>query len=75
MKVPIILYFEQMGLLAAPERTDGNQRRFGAAELKQIGLIKHARNLGVSIEAIRALIELQGHPDQSCSDANAIAEV
>ena len=74
VKVPTIRYYEQMGLLEAPERTEGNQRRYGEGELQQLGFIKHARDLGFSIEAIRALIELQDHPDRSCGAANAIAE-
>ena len=73
VKVPTIRYYEQMGLLAAPERTEGNQRRYGNAELERLGFIRHARDLGFSIEAISALIELQEHPDRSCSEANAIA--
>lgn len=73
VKVPTIRYYEQMGLLAAPERTAGNQRRYGTGELQQLGFIKHARDLGFSIDAIRALIELQEHPDHSCGEANAIA--
>jgi DNA-binding transcriptional MerR regulator len=60
VKVPTIRYYEQMGLLAAPERTEGNQRRYGAGELQQLGFIKHARDLG--------------HPDRTCGAANAIAE-
>ena len=74
VKVPTIRYYEQMGLLAASERTEGNQRRYGEGELQQLGFIKHARDLGFSIAAIRALIELQDHPDRTCGAANAIAE-
>jgi DNA-binding transcriptional MerR regulator len=73
VKVPTIRYYEQMGLLAAPERTEGNQRRYGRTELERLGFIRHARDLGFSIEAISALIELQEHPDRSCGKANAIA--
>jgi DNA-binding transcriptional MerR regulator len=30
VKVPTIRYYEQVGLLAAPIRTEGKQRRYGA---------------------------------------------
>lgn len=73
VKVPTIRYYEQVGLLAAAQRTQGNQRRYEVAELERLGFIKHARNLGFSIDAIAALIELQGHPDKSCRQANEIA--
>lgn len=73
VKVPTIRYYEEMGLLAAPDRTEGNQRRYDAASLERLSFIKHARDLGFSIEAISSLIELQEHPDQSCHAANQIA--
>jgi len=73
VKVPTIRYYEQMGLIDAPARTEGNQRRYGHTELERLGFIKHARDLGFSIEAIQSLIELQDHPDRSCAEANAIA--
>lgn len=74
VKVPTIRYYEQMGLIDAPARTEGNQRRYGHIELERLGFIKHARDLGFSIEAIQALITLQEHPDRSCTEANQIAE-
>ena len=73
VKVPTIRYYEDMGLLAPPERTEGNQRRYDAAGLERLSFIKHARDLGFSIEAISSLIELQGHPDRSCHAATEIA--
>ncbi len=73
VKVPTIRYYEESGLLDAPERTEGNQRRYDAAGLERLRFIKHARDLGFSIEAIAALIELQGHPDRSCAEATDIA--
>ena len=73
VKVPTIRYYEEMGLLSEPERTVGNQRRYDAAGLERLSFIKHARDLGFSIEAISELIELQSHPDRSCQAATDIA--
>ncbi len=73
VKVPTIRYYEETGLLPAPDRTAGNQRRYDAAGLERLSFIRHARDLGFSIDAISGLIELQGHPDQSCQAANDIA--
>ncbi|MFV0409763.1 MAG: MerR family transcriptional regulator [Paracoccus sp. (in: a-proteobacteria)] len=74
IKVPTIRYYEDMGLIVPTQRTEGNQRRYDKAGLEQLGFIKHARDLGFSIEAISALIELQNHPDRSCRAANEIAQ-
>ncbi|WBU65030.1 MerR family transcriptional regulator [Paracoccus aerodenitrificans] len=73
IKVPTIRYYEQMGLIAPAERTEGNQRRYDGDGLARLGFIRHARELGFSIEAISALMELQDHPDRSCQQANDIA--
>ena len=60
-------------MLRAPERTEGNQRRYNTEGLERLSFIKHARDLGFSIEAISAFIKLQNHPDQSCQAATDIA--
>ncbi len=73
VKVPTIRYYEEIGILEPAIRTEGNQRRYDAAGLERLSFIRHARELGFSIEAITSLIELQEHPDQSCGEATAIA--
>ena len=73
VKVPTIRYYEQTGLLAPPERTEGNQRRYSEQEAERLGFIKHARDLGFPIEAIRDLIELSDHPETPCVQASKIA--
>lgn len=73
VKIPTIRYYEQMGLIEAPERSEGNQRRYTTNELQRLSFIKHARDLGLSIDAIRDLAELSADPDRSCNEAHAIA--
>jgi DNA-binding transcriptional MerR regulator len=73
VKVPTIRYYEQMGLLAPAERSDGNQRRYGIPERERLSFIRHARDLGLTIEAIRELISLSTHPDEPCAQADKIA--
>lgn len=73
VKVPTIRYYEQIGLLAPPPRTEGQQRRYDKKSIARLAFIRHARELGFNIEAIRALLSLQDNPDQSCSVADSIA--
>ena len=73
VKVPTIRYYEQMGLIPAPARSDGNQRRYPPTTLDRLSFIKHARDLGLSIEVVRELLELSGHPERACGDADRIA--
>ena len=74
VKIPTIRYYESIGLLEPTERTEGNQRRYTKKGLERLGFIKHARELGFSVESISLLIELQEHPDRSCHAATQIAK-
>ena len=58
VKVPTIRYYEAMGLIAHDERTAGNQRRYSRAGLERLSFIRHARDLGLPLGAIRELIAL-----------------
>jgi len=73
VKVPTIRYYEEVGLLARPERTAGNQRRYRQADLERLVFIRHARDLGFPLKAISSLIALNDHPDRSCARATRIA--
>ena len=72
-KVQTIRYYEQIGLLPEPDRTEGGQRRYSNEQLDKLSFIRHSRQLGFSLEAIRELLDLSDHPNQSCDMADAIA--
>lgn len=74
VKVPTIRYYEQLGLIASPDRTEGNQRRYEKTDLERLTFIRHARDLGFPIEAIRELLTLSRHPTEPCERADAIAK-
>ena len=74
VKVPTIRYYEQIGLLPAPERSTGNQRLYGRPVLDRLRFIRHSRDLGFPLEAIRDLLSLSDRPDQSCAAADGIAK-
>lgn len=73
VKIPTIRYYEQMGLIDAPERSEGNQRRYSADGLSRLSFIRHSRDLGFSIEDIKGLLTLSQHPEKPCHDAHDIA--
>ncbi|MFC3182351.1 MerR family transcriptional regulator [Cypionkella sinensis] len=74
VKVPTVRYYEQIGLLPAPERSSGNQRLYGPVARQRLAFIRHARTLGFPLEAIRDLLSLSDRPDLPCSAADAIAK-
>ncbi|QDY69725.1 MerR family transcriptional regulator [Qingshengfaniella alkalisoli] len=74
VKIPTIRYYEQMGLVEPEGRTNGNQRRYSRDGLERLSFIKHARELGLSLDAIRALITLDETSAAELSEAHHIAQ-
>ena len=73
VKVPTIRFYEQIGLLPAPIRTGGRQRRFDAGAVTRLTFIRHARNLGFDVDEVRELLRLADRPDAPCKTVDAIA--
>ena len=73
-KVQTIRYYEQIGLMPEPLRSAGNQRRYGQRHLARLAFIRHSRELGFPLDAIRELLGLVDAPDRSCAAADAIAK-
>jgi DNA-binding transcriptional MerR regulator len=72
-KVQTIRYYEQIGLMPAPGRTSGNQRAYGRTHANRLAFIRHSRELGFPLEAIRELLTLCDSPGRSCAKADSIA--
>ena len=60
-------------VLAPPRRTQGGQRRYDADDVRRLYFIRHARDLGFSVEDIRQLLSLSEHPAMPCDTATDIA--
>ncbi len=72
-KVETIRYYERIGLLPKPPRTDGNYRAYGEAELGRLSFIRRARDLGFPLDQVRALLSLSDDRYQDCATVDALA--
>ena len=72
-KVETVRYYERIGLLAKPPRSTGNYRTYGAAELNRLSFIRRARDLGFSLDQVRALLSLSGEQTSDCAGVDQIA--
>lgn len=72
-KVQTIRYYEEIGLLPEPARTRGNQRRYGTDDANRLAFVRHGRELGFGLDAIRDLLDLSDAPDKACDAADLIA--
>jgi DNA-binding transcriptional MerR regulator len=72
-KVQTIRYYEEIGLMPEPARTAGNQRRYGRQHIDRLAFIRHSRDLGFSLDAVRELLSLSDRPDQPCDAVDRLA--
>ncbi len=73
VKPTTIRWYEQEKLLPAPLRSEGGHRVYAQDHLRRLGFIRHARELGFAMPAIRSLLGLVEHPADDCATAHAIA--
>ena len=73
LKIPTIRFYEQEGLIRAPERTDSGRRLYADADVRRLSFIRHARALGFELDDIRSLLDLSDDPDRPCDEADRIA--
>jgi len=73
VKVTTIRYYESIGLIDPPDRSEGGQRIYDEKAIERMRFIRHARDLGFPLEAIRELIALSRNEDRSCAEVDAIA--
>ena len=72
VKIPTIRYYEGIGLIAAPPRTTGNQRRYDATTLDRLKFIAHARAMGFPMDELKAMLRIAGHKDAPCADLDEL---
>jgi DNA-binding transcriptional MerR regulator len=73
-KIQTIRWYEEVGMLPTAARTSGGHRTYGRGHLERLDFIRHAREFGFPLDAIRALLDLSAGTNQvSCEAAHEIA--
>ena len=62
-----IRFYEKEGLLARPERSEGNYRLYGEADLERLRFVMHCRRHGMKLAEIRELLAFRDHPTRDCA--------
>ncbi len=70
VNIETIRYYERIGIMPKPERTQGGNRLYDADLLKRLFFIKRCRELGFSIDEIRALLEMVDCRDFTCREVH-----
>ena len=74
-KAETVRYYERIGLLPEPARTSGNYRAYSRPHLERLSFIRRARDLGFSLDQVRALLRLADDREQSCAEVDRIAKL
>jgi MerR family mercuric resistance operon transcriptional regulator len=73
VNIETIRYYERIKMLPAPPRTTGGRRVYDATHLRILAFIRRSRELGFSLDQIRALIRLGGPEKASCREVRVVA--
>jgi len=72
--IETIRYYERSGLLAAPIRSAGNYRVYGADHQERLAFIRHCRLLDMSLDEVRRLLHFRDSPQAACGEVNAMLD-
>lgn len=68
-----VRYYERVGLMPEPDRSEGGHRHYRPEHRERLTFIRRARELGFSLDDVRALLSLNAAGPQTCAEARAIA--
>ena len=72
VNIETIRYYERIGIMPKPDRTAGGNRQYNHDQLKRLSFIKRSRDIGFSIEEIRALLEMVDRRDFACGEVHSM---
>lgn len=70
--IETIRYYERIGLLPVPDRK-GRFRRYGKADVRLLAFVRRARELGFTLDEVRALLRLSARNGDTCGEVRVIA--
>lgn len=69
----MIRYYEKVGLVEAPARTDAGYRSYGSRDVHNLRFVRRARDLGFTVDEIRDLLGLWRDQDRRSADVKRMA--
>lgn len=70
--IETIRYYEHIGLIPEPSRR-GRYRNYGTEDVGRLGFVRRARELGFTLDEVRALLHLATGGQASCAEARNLA--
>lgn len=74
VNIETIRYYERIGLVPAPPRSQGRQRLYDDLHRQRLAFIRRSRALGFSLSDTRDLLGLARGHDLTCTEVKALTE-
>ena len=72
--IETIRYYERIGMLPKPSRSEGGHRLYGQQHIKRLVFIRRSRELGFSLEHIRRLLRLIDGNQYTCQEVKTLVD-
>lgn len=73
VNIETIRYFERIGTIDTPPRSEGGHRIYDESHFRALGFIRRARALGFTPKEVRAILTIGGPGNACCDDVRDIA--
>ncbi len=71
--IETIRYYERIGVLPTPPRTEGGHRSYGQQHLERLSFVRRSRELGFTLDEVRSLLSMVDSGDYTCGEVFALA--
>jgi MerR family mercuric resistance operon transcriptional regulator len=73
VNIETMRYYERIGILPRPARSEGGHRIYSPAHEQRLTFIRRSRELGFSLDEVRALLGLAEGGNQNCSEVYSLS--
>jgi Cu(I)-responsive transcriptional regulator len=75
VKVVTIRYYERIGLMPVPPRTEGNYRAYRPEHVRWLRFIRRCRDLGFTLDQVRDLLRLSSEKTRACQEVDRMTKL
>ncbi len=72
--VQTLHYYERLGLLPKPNRSDANYRLYSSETIRRVRFIKKAQAIGLTLDEIKRILDLKDHGREPCRQVAELGE-
>ncbi|ENO93940.1 MerR family transcriptional regulator [Thauera sp. 28] len=74
VEVETVRYYERIGLLPAPARSDNGYRVYAGTHLERLAFIRHCRALDITLADVARLLRFVDDPAAQCAEVNTLID-